>query len=72
MGKIIEIDKEKIKIIQHGIDNQKIRKFLISYISNTVDILVPVRKIGRYYSLLDGHSRGSVATSLSKWKEIPL
>lgn len=72
MGEIIELDKTKVRVLQRAVENKKIRNFLLSHLSSDFDPLVPVRKIEDYYYLLDGHSRGSITTSLSQWKETPL
>jgi len=74
MGKIIELDKSKVRVIQPILTRRKVLDFLISYLEQPRKVIVSVREnpYEEGHILLDGHSRAGVIGTLSKIEDIPL
>ncbi len=74
MGEIIKLDKSRIKPIQKNFNLESAKRFLINYLKDPDDIIVPVRNnpYKKGMILLDGHHRSGIIDTLSEIKNIPL
>lgn len=57
MGKIIELDTEKIIPTQKGLCSTNMYNFFKEYMKNKKDIIIPVKKVKEGHLAIDGHHR---------------